>query len=191
MSCNARSSRQPSQAPHKPEPTAHITELDPVEELIDTLEQIAAPLEADNYLHNDPPTPPNPLNTSAAHQVSLLQSRNQTPLDPNLHMAEALRLLTQELRCRDNLVPPPTHKQAKAKKPDTFDGTEPKKLNNFILFCNLYFRTNPAYSDDATKIMFALSYLRGMALGYSRLARRLGYIRPNPPNTIWSDRSGR
>ena len=79
-------------------------------------------------------------------------------------MAKALQLLTQELRCWDSSAPPPAHKQAKAKEPDTFNGTEPKKLNNFILFCNLYFRTNPAYSDDAMKIMFALSYLRGMAM---------------------------
>ena len=164
MSRQTRSSRQPSHIPPDPEPSAHITEFDAAEELTDTPEQIAAPLAADNYLNNDPPTPPN---ASAAHQVSPIPSRHQSPpLDPNLHMAEALRLLTQELRRRDNSVPPPTHKRAKAKEPDTFDGTEPKKLNNFILLCNLYFRTNPAYSDDTTKVTFALSYLRGMALEY-------------------------
>ena len=138
MSRQTRSSRQPSHIPLDPEPSAHITEFDAAEELTDTPEQIAAPLAADNYLNNDPPTPPN---ASAAHQVSPIPSRHQTPpLDPNFHMGEALRLLTQELRRRDNLVPPPTHKRAKAKEPDTFDGTEPKKLNNFILLCNLYFR---------------------------------------------------
>jgi len=69
--------------------------------------------------------------------------------------------MTKELRRREN----PTSK-AKAKEPDTFDGSDPKKLNNFILLCNLTFRSNPAYSDDSNKANFALSYLRGTALEY-------------------------
>ena len=57
-------------------------------------------------------------------------------------------------------------KQAKSKEPDTFDGSDPKKLNNFILLCNLYFCQNLSYNKDATKVTFTLSYLRGMALEY-------------------------
>ena len=70
--------------------------------------------------------------------------------------------MTQELRRRETQ----STKRAKAKEPDTFDGTDPCKLNNFVLLCNLYFRSNPAYSDDSAKVTFALSYLRGMALEY-------------------------
>lgn len=81
-------------------------------------------------------------------------------LSPNL--AQAIMLMTSELKKRDNS----TSKRAKAKEPDTFDGSESKKLNNFILLCNLYFRQNSAYSDDANKVTFALSYLRGTALEY-------------------------
>ena len=77
------------------------------------------------------------------------------------NLAQAILLMTRELRRRENPSP-----KAKAKEPDTFDGSDPKKLNNFILLCNLYFRTNSAYSDDATKVNFALSYLRGTALEY-------------------------
>ena len=61
--------------------------------------------------------------------------------------------MTQELRRRETQ----STKRAKAKEPDTFDGTDPHKLNNFILLCNLYFRSNPAYSDDSAKVTFALS----------------------------------
>ena len=50
------------------------------------------------------------------------------------------------------------------KESDTFDGSDPRKLNNFILLCNLYFCNNPAYSDDDSKITFALTLLRGTAL---------------------------
>ena len=76
-------------------------------------------------------------------------------------LTEAITLMTNELRKRQE-----PSKKAKAKEPDTFDGSDPKKLNNFILLCNLYFRNNPAYSEDETKVTFALSYLRGTALEY-------------------------
>ena len=76
-------------------------------------------------------------------------------------LTEAILLMTQELRRREKPSP-----KAKAKEPDTFDGTDPKKLNNFILQCNLYFRSSTAYSDDSNKVNCALSYLRGTALEY-------------------------
>jgi hypothetical protein len=66
--------------------------------------------------------------------------------------------MTQELRRREK------HPVTKVKEPDTFDGSDPRKLNNFILLCNLYFRQNPAYSDNSAKVNFALSHLRGLAL---------------------------
>ena len=89
-----------------------------------------------------------------------------TPFEEAPNLAVALMLITEELRRRDLSAPAP--KLAKAKEPDTFDGSDPKKLNNFILLCNLYFRTNLPYEDDTTKVTFqvALSYLRGLALEY-------------------------
>ena len=73
-------------------------------------------------------------------------------------------LMTEELRWCD--PPSSSSKRAKTKEPDTFDGSDPKKLNNFILLCNLYFWQNFAYSNDAAKINFALSHLRGIELVY-------------------------
>ena len=73
-------------------------------------------------------------------------------------------LITEELHHCDHPTSAP--KCAKAKEPDTFDGSDPRKLNNFILLCNLYFHINPSYEDDTTKVTFALSYLRGLALEY-------------------------
>ena len=69
--------------------------------------------------------------------------------------------MTHELRRREN----PTRK-AKTKEPDTYDGSDPRKLNNFILQCNLFFRSDAVYDDEAARVSFALSYLRGMALDY-------------------------
>lgn len=72
-------------------------------------------------------------------------------------------LMTKELSRRETA---PRVASSKVKEPDTFDGSEPKKLNNFILLCNLYFRNNPAYSDGNSRVTFALTHLRGTALDY-------------------------
>jgi hypothetical protein len=86
-------------------------------------------------------------------------------LDPSTaSLTEAIILMTSELRRREASTS--SSKPAKAKEPDTFDGSDPKKLNNFILLCNLYFRQSSVYSDDEKKVNFALSYLRGIALEY-------------------------
>jgi hypothetical protein len=84
------------------------------------------------------------------------------PEDQTANLTEAIMLMTQELRRREVS----TAKRAKANEPDTFDGSNPRNLNNFILLCNLYFRQNLPYSDNATKVTFALSYLCGTALEY-------------------------
>jgi hypothetical protein len=87
----------------------------------------------------------------------------ETPFDSltGQSLANAIMLMTQEL-CRREGAP----RNVKTKEPDTFDGSDPRKLNNFILLCNLYFRNSPSYSDDEAKVAFALSYLRGTALEY-------------------------
>ena len=47
---------------------------------------------------------------------------------------------------------------------DPVDGSNPHKLNNFLLLCNLYFQNS--YANDSAKITFALTYLHGMALDF-------------------------
>ena len=80
----------------------------------------------------------------------------------NLTLTEAIHLMTQKLRCCEN----PKHKaKTKAKEPDTFDSSNPKKLN-FILLCSLFFCSSSTYEDDADKVNFALSYLWGTVLEY-------------------------
>jgi len=49
--------------------------------------------------------------------------------------------------------------------PDTFNGTDPKKLCTFLVQCELNFQDRPkAFRTDRTKVTFAQSYLKGMAL---------------------------
>ena len=57
------------------------------------------------------------------------------------------------------------------KEPDTFDGSDPRKLRFFITRCRLHFRSRPeAFEDDSSKVMFALSYLKGTAFEYFKPA---------------------
>ena len=55
--------------------------------------------------------------------------------------------------------------KTKVHEPDTFDGTDPCKLHTFLVLCKLNFQNHPkAFATDRTKVTYAQSYLRGMAL---------------------------
>ena len=82
---------------------------------------------------------------------------------PNL--AEAINLMTEELKRCDN-----KNGKANVKELDTFNGSDPCKLTSFLLLCNLYFRNNLSYAEDDAKVIFALTYLQGMALDFFKLA---------------------
>ena len=110
------------------------------------------------------PLPQNPT-TPPDNQDDFYQDPLDNPLTEQSTptLAEAIMLMTNELRRRDASS---KSLNRKVKEPDTFDGSDPKKLNNFILLCNLYFRNNPAYADDDSKVTFALTLLRGTALEF-------------------------
>lgn len=82
-------------------------------------------------------------------------------LDSTPNLAQAIMHMTRTFS-----KAAPRSSNSKVKEPDTFDGSDPRKLSNFILLCNLYFRNNSAYSDDDAKVTFALSHLRGVALEF-------------------------
>ena len=68
------------------------------------------------------------------------------PSEETPNLAEAITLMTTELRHCDN------NSGTKVKEPDTFDGSDPHKLNNFILLCTLYFQNNPTCYNDAARL---------------------------------------
>src|SRR5271154_158113 len=102
---------------------------------------------------------PRPASPANPEEFELPESPRESPDHDTPNLAEAILLMTETLKR-------PSRGKAKAKEPDTFDGSDPRKLNNFILLCNLFFRNDPSYSDDESKVTFALSYLRGTALDY-------------------------
>ncbi|KIJ36958.1 hypothetical protein M422DRAFT_260589 [Sphaerobolus stellatus SS14] len=62
-------------------------------------------------------------------------------------------------------------KNVKLRDPDTYDGTNPEKLQNFLFLCSLVFKSKAkTYSSNTSKIYYALSFLRGAALEYFELA---------------------
>jgi hypothetical protein len=55
--------------------------------------------------------------------------------------------------------------KVKVRKPDTFDGSKPRKLCTFFVQCELNFQSKPkTFHLDQAKVNFAQSYLKGMAL---------------------------
>jgi len=78
----------------------------------------------------------------------------------NNQLVKALRQLSENLN-RGSASKP---YQSKAYIPDTFDGSDPHKLNYFLFQYWLFFRANPSqFSTDEEKINFAMTYLFGVA----------------------------
>ncbi len=64
----------------------------------------------------------------------------------------------------DSLSEPRRHQSPKTREPDTFDGSDPRKLRHFLTQCTLVFRERKSgYSDDSEKVLYAISYLKGTA----------------------------
>ena len=87
----------------------------------------------------------------------------EEPREPILALAHAINTLTQDVhRVRQD---DEMSGWTKLHEPDQFDGTDPKKLHTFLIQCELNFQDQPrAFHTDCTKVTFAQSYLKGMAL---------------------------
>ena len=82
----------------------------------------------------------------------------------NKQLAEVLSRLAHTLNTNQTPGPNTNSRGTKARIPDTFSGTEPDKLNNFLFQCRLYFHVNPAQFDtDIVKINFAMTCLTEVA----------------------------
>ncbi|KIO04679.1 hypothetical protein M404DRAFT_142609 [Pisolithus tinctorius Marx 270] len=82
---------------------------------------------------------------------------------PDLDTKPTIMVITL-LACNAH-TSPETSSRTKLHKPNTFDGTNPKKLHTFFIQCKLNFQDHPwAFRTDCTKVIFMQSYLKGMAL---------------------------
>ncbi|KAG6326426.1 hypothetical protein ID866_12663, partial [Astraeus odoratus] len=93
----------------------------------------------------------------------------QTPMTQMTMMDNPLLTLTNAITCLSNATRrrPEDSGAARTKvhEPNTFDGTDPKKLCEFLVQCELNFRNRPqAFRLNSWKVSFALSFLKGIAL---------------------------
>ena len=126
---------------------------------------LPVPADNDPNWENAPTTNPN-TNLTANRPTSSTCSRSKPCWSDNTNeqLAEVLGWLVNTLNT--NLTPAPNtnSRRTKAHIPNTFSGTEPDKLNNFLFQYKLYFCTNPAqFNTDIVKINFAMTYLTGVA----------------------------
>ncbi|KIK13648.1 hypothetical protein PISMIDRAFT_17826, partial [Pisolithus microcarpus 441] len=86
-------------------------------------------------------------------------------LDPQLAVLQNLVMAVDRLSHSTRRPDDTSSSRAKVREPDTFDGTEPRKLRTFLVQCELCFQDRPrAFCQDRNKVTFAQSYLKGMAL---------------------------
>ncbi|KIN93703.1 hypothetical protein M404DRAFT_56175, partial [Pisolithus tinctorius Marx 270] len=84
----------------------------------------------------------------------------ELPKDPLIALARAVH--AQSSSHTGDSTP-----KTKVCKPDTFDGSDPKKLHGFLIQCKLNFQDCPrTFRSDRAKVTFAQSYLKGMALAW-------------------------
>ncbi|KAG6327162.1 hypothetical protein ID866_11927, partial [Astraeus odoratus] len=84
--------------------------------------------------------------------------------NPILALTHAITLLSHATRCRPE---DSGAAHTKVHEPDTFDGTDPKKLCEFLVQCELNFHNRlQAFRLDVQKVGFALSFLKGITLAW-------------------------
>ena len=82
----------------------------------------------------------------------------------NEQLAEVLGRLANTLNSNQTSGPNTNSRGTKAHIPNTFSGTEPDKLNNFLFQYCLYFHANLVqFNMDIVKIKFTMTYLTGVA----------------------------
>ena len=114
----------------------------------------------------DAPTT-NPITNLAANRPTFsthLRSKPYQSKNTNKQLAEVLGRLANTLNANQTPGPNTNSRGTKACIPDTFSGTEPDKLNNFLFQYCLYFHANPVqFNTNIAKINFAMIYLTGVA----------------------------
>ena len=123
------------------------------------------PVDNDPNWEDAPTTNPN-TNLTANRPTSSTRSWSKPRRSDNTNeqLAEVLGRLANTLNTNQTPGPNTNSRGTKAHIPNTFSGTEPDKLNNFLFQYRLYFCANPAQFDtDIVKINFAMIYLTGVA----------------------------
>jgi len=91
-------------------------------------------------------------------------------LDPSLAVFHNLAVAVNRLSCSSRRTNDSSFSRAKVREPDTFFGTDPKKLRTFLVQCELCFQDRAkAFCQDRARVTFTQSYLKGMMLEWFEL----------------------
>ena len=133
--------------------------------------------------HSAPPgSPPVDLPPQVPPKSPEQPTGDQQPPNFTNDLAAALSGLANAIQ-RNNPPASPSGppSRSKAKEPDTFYGTDPSKLRPFLMQCNLNFVDRPhEFQADRHKVIFTLSYLRGIAQSWFEPA--MGDLRNHEPS---------
>ena len=111
---------------------------------------------------------------TTANQIPLspIEESTDEEFTPNIPSQSRLVNILDEISNRLSQTtippaPPQMSSRAKPRAPDTFDGSDPSKLDSFILQCSLYIALRSSdFPDESAKVSFILSYLKGSPLDW-------------------------
>src|SRR5882672_11198440 len=115
----------------------------------------------------DPSGNSTPATQSATHPPTpvLMSTLQQTPVHISLETPEPLSEVQKFAKAIGEIVNTGSPSKPKLWEPDTFNGSDSRKLRTFILQCKLNFRDHPdLFKDNKSKVNYVLSYLKGTAL---------------------------
>ena len=132
---------------------------------------------------NLPPNPSSPLGTPPANLANLLNNPGTAPANIPANQANdlawALTLLAGSIKAPCPAAPQCT----KIWEPHLFNGSDPKKLQPFLVQLELNFRDQPdAFQLDSYKVNYTLFFLKGTALNYFEPS-----LMDPHANPAWSD----
>src|SRR5882724_8458110 len=105
--------------------------------------------------------PPTPANMSIHLGLAHIDPTDDDTPASNSHEAEA----TAFAEAIGKVLKSNSSSKAKLREPYPFDGSDSRKLRTFILQCKLNFRDHKdIFEDDANKVNYVLSFLKGTAL---------------------------
>ena len=107
---------------------------------------------------------------------------DETGSQPEISLARSLALLAKQLGTFSK--PKKLRSKIQQRAPDTFDGTDPGKLETFLFQVDLYMAARESdFPDESTRVSFALSYLKGVPLDWfqGELARVMNDGTDYPP----------
>ena len=120
------------------------------------------------------PTNPKPdqMPTVSISSASTPMSTHQSMQDPSANPSTLSAVLTTQApditvmaNTINALVQSNVPSKVKLREPDTFNGSDQKKLRTFLLHCKLNFQECPdLFPDGTTKVNYVLSYLKRSAL---------------------------